>query len=293
LSPEPPTREMVVKKLKAIAEEFDVEWEPNILEQEETMPAIVGHRNEYTVEFDSKPFGMEWTATEEGKNLWVSSIAPKSEAAKKGVVPGSVLMALNGIDIKDLGAKRIHEKASSCGLPLRISFRKPEGLNAPSYPKDMSVNPDIVNKCVSLLKDPTNWEMNEKQKEGMCKKQGANPAEVAAAIFLAKYMIENLSQQVSPQYQVMESMGYPGPSNNDFPPQNYSQPPPPAYSPPDGTMTYGPGSVDNMDMNSHESPPPSNQELDLPDVPSNPKSGGDIDDLEARFANLKKRVVSI
>ncbi|ETO30471.1 hypothetical protein RFI_06648, partial [Reticulomyxa filosa] len=46
LSVEPPTREAVIARLKEIAKEFDVEWEPNTLEQEESMPAIIGHRNE-------------------------------------------------------------------------------------------------------------------------------------------------------------------------------------------------------------------------------------------------------
>ena len=52
-----------------IAKKYDLEWKPTDDVNEEDMPAIVGHRNEYTVEFDSKPFGMEWTATENGSKL--------------------------------------------------------------------------------------------------------------------------------------------------------------------------------------------------------------------------------
>ncbi|ETO27984.1 hypothetical protein RFI_09151 [Reticulomyxa filosa] len=232
---------------------------------------------------------MEWTETEDGKNLWVSSVLPKSESARKGVVPGSLLIALNGIDIKDLGAPSIHDKASSCGLPLRITFQKPDGINAPSQPKvylcekyssplllpshvhvfvehntqDMKVDPNVVNKCIKLLKDPTSWELSDKQREEMCKKQGANPAEVASAIFLAKHMIENANAK--PQYETMTSSydnvvttQYPGPSNSDFPP-------PPAYTEPmDGNMTYAPGAADYGTMNPNESPP-ATTELDLPD----------------------------
>ena len=106
---------------------------------------------QYTVEFNSKPFGMEWTATEDGANLWVSNVTPMSQAARSGVVPGSMLIALNGIDIQNLGAPSIHDKASSLGLPLRVTFRKPESLEAPKNKKDFKVREDVVNNCVKQL----------------------------------------------------------------------------------------------------------------------------------------------
>merc|ERR1712154_181327 len=135
----------------------------------EDMPAIVGHRNEYTVEFDSKPFGMEWTATEDGANLWASNVTPLSQAARSGVVPGSMLVALNGIDIQNLGAP-------SMGLPLRVTFRKPQGLEAPKNKKDFQIREESVNECVKKLKTPQALDMSEDQKQAICKKMGANPA---------------------------------------------------------------------------------------------------------------------
>jgi len=267
LSAEPPTREEVLTRLKTIAEEFDVAWEPNILEQEESMPAIIAHKNEYTIEFDSKPFGMNWTPTEDGKNLWVSSIAPKSPAATKGVIPGSLLIAFNGSEIKDLGSKAIFQKSSSLGLPLRITFCKPGGSIVPTNDKDMSVDSDVVNKCVGLLKDPQCWEWSDKQREDLCKKQGANAAEVAAALFLAKYMMENANQKPAVSYQTMNAdmNAFPGPSNSDFP----------DLPNPSSSGTEGPS-------NGYD---PSNA------PGSNPSDGGsggsELEDLEKRFAKLK------
>ncbi|ETO25941.1 hypothetical protein RFI_11197, partial [Reticulomyxa filosa] len=206
----------------------------------------------YTIEFDTKPFGMNWTPTEDGKNLWVSAIASKSQAAIKGVVPGSMLIALNGVDIKDMGAQTIFDKSASCGLPLRITFRRPAGIDVPNN-KD-ECNPEVVNKCVALLKDPDNWELNDKQKEDICKKQGANAAEIAAAVFLANYIIENSNRQ--PDIHETENahsgtvMGYPGPSNSDFP----SQP----------NTTYS----THSDLDDAKSTDPS----DLPDVPNSKSS---------------------
>merc|ERR1711933_285419 len=87
-----------------------------------------------------------------------------------GVVPGSMLVALNGIDIQNLGAPSIHDRASSLGLPLRVTFRKPEALDAPKNKKDFSIREDVVNKCVKQLSTPQSLDMSDKQKQAMCKK---------------------------------------------------------------------------------------------------------------------------
>ena len=84
--------------------------------------------NEYTVVFDSKPFGMTWTATKDRANRYVSKVTPNSKAAESGVVPGSMVVALNGIDIQNWGHQEISAKAKSLGLPLRVTFRKPDDL---------------------------------------------------------------------------------------------------------------------------------------------------------------------
>eukprot|EP01084_Bolivina_argentea_P049578 91175_1 len=230
LSPQPPKRQTVDRKMKEIATKYDLEWEPGDDGNEEEMPAIVGHRNEYTVEFNSKPFGMEWTATEDGANLWVSNVTPMSQAACSGVVPGSMLVTLNGIDIQNLGAPSIHDKASSLGLPLRVTFRKPESLEAPKNKKDFKIREDIVNKCVKQLKTPQSLDMGEQQKKAMCKKMGANNAEIASAIFLANYTQEH-NQAMQQQQQYIQPV-QPQQQIYQQPPQGYVQPMQPMQPPP-------------------------------------------------------------
>ena len=58
-----------------------------------------------------------------------------------------------------------------------------------THTQKMKVNPDIVNRCVTLLSDPSRWDLSDEQKNDLCKKQGANPAEAAAAIFLVQHNV--------------------------------------------------------------------------------------------------------
>merc|ERR1712228_834557 len=290
LSPQPPKRSTVDAKLQEIAKKYDLEWKPTDDVNEEDMPAIVGHRNEYTVEFDSKPFGMEWTATENGSNLWVSNVTPMSQAARSGVVPGSMLIALNGIDIQNLGAPSIHDKASSLGLPLRVTFRKPESLEAPKNKKDFKIREDVVNKCVKALNMPQSLDSNEKQKQAMCKKMGANAAEIASAIFLANYTMEmeqkqsaqmqpqQIVYQQPPQQYVQQQPQYVPVQPIQIPMNGMNGNAPPAYGQPQG---YVQPPIQPHDT--PQNPPPQQQQ------PQEPPSGGDggLDDLEARFAALK------
>eukprot|EP01084_Bolivina_argentea_P190360 327157_1 len=325
LSPQPPKRATVDKKMLEIATKYDLDWAPG-QDPEEEMPSIIGHRNEYTVEFDSKPFGMEWTATEDGSNLWVSNVTPMSQAARCGVVPGSVLVSLNGIDIQNLGAPSIHEKASSLGLPLRVTFRKPEQLNAPKNKKDFSVREQIVNQCVKQLKTPQALDMSNEQKGLLCKKLGANPAEIASAIFLANYTQEHKQQmmmqqqQQIPQQQYVQPMQpmqpqqpqyvqpiqpmqpqYQQPMQPQQPPQYVQpiQPQQPQYQQPMQPQqpAYGYPPQNNNYPSPHDTPqqpqqpPPSSQpQQPEPEPPSNNNGGDDLMDLEARFAALKNGI---
>ena len=227
-----------------------------------------------------------------------------SQAARSGVVPGSMLIALNGIDIQNLGAPSIHDKASSLGLPLRVTFRKPESLEAPKNKKDFKIREDVVNKCVKQLNMPMNLDSDEKQKKAMCKKMGANAAEIASAIFLANYTMEiqqiqqqNVQmmqpQQVVYQQQPMQQQPYVPvqpiqPMNGQIvyqqqqpmqPQQPYGQPPAYGQQPQHGFI---------QPLQPHDTPqnpPPQQPQAQVSDEP--PSGGDGLDDLEARFAALK------
>eukprot|EP00485_Elphidium_margaritaceum_P011749 CAMPEP_0202692996 /NCGR_PEP_ID=MMETSP1385-20130828/7228_1 /ASSEMBLY_ACC=CAM_ASM_000861 /TAXON_ID=933848 /ORGANISM="Elphidium margaritaceum" /LENGTH=487 /DNA_ID=CAMNT_0049348615 /DNA_START=29 /DNA_END=1492 /DNA_ORIENTATION=+ len=335
LAPHPPKRTVVDAKLKEIATKYDLEWEPGDEVNDEDMPAIVGHRNEYTVEFTSKPFGMEWTATEDGANLWTSNVTPMSQAARLGVVPGSMLIALNGIDIQNLGAPSIHDKAASLGLPLRVTFRKPEQLEAPKNKKDFKIREDVVNNCVKQLRAPASLDMSDEQRNAMCKKLGANFAEIASALFLANYT-EEYQRQQQQQQQQQQAMMYQQPAQiimqpqqPMYPPQAQGQPPmqyvpvqpmqpqQPMYPSPQAQQpmqpmqpmdgyaqppVYGsPQAYSNPPPQAY-SKPPAPEPYNTPDQPpmeqpppQEPPSGvqpgsgggGDLADLESRFAALK------
>ena len=51
LSPQPPKRSTVDKKMKEIAQKYDLDWEPGQDPNEEEMPSIIGHRNEVKLYF--------------------------------------------------------------------------------------------------------------------------------------------------------------------------------------------------------------------------------------------------
>eukprot|EP01084_Bolivina_argentea_P289631 497381_1 len=321
LSPQPPKRATVDKKMKEIADKFDLDWEPDDDVNAEDMPAIVGHRNEYTVEFDSKPFGMEWTATEDGSNLWVSNVTPMSQAARSGVVPGSMLVALNGIDIQNLGAPSIHDKASSLGLPLRVTFRKPESLEAPKNKKDFKIREDIVNKCVKELTVPQTLDMSEQQRHALCKRFGANRAEIASAMFLANYTMEHQAQMAQQQQQqVMQQpqQMYQQPMQPQYVPVQPVQPQQPMYQQPMQPQGQQPMYQSPMQpqgqqpmyqspmqpMNNAQQPPAYHDTPQQPQQPqqppqphapdepppSQPGGGDDLSDLEARFAALRNGI---
>ena len=87
---------------------------------------------EHTVEFTSRPLKMHLTTTD-NVHLFVKEVTPISEAAAAGVVPGSMVVALNGKNIQDLKPQQIVQKVTSASLPLRITFRKPQGSAAPIH----------------------------------------------------------------------------------------------------------------------------------------------------------------
>ena len=220
-------------------------------------------------------------------------------SSAKWSVPWLDVIALNGIDIQNLGAPSIHDKASSLGLPLRVTFRKPESLEAPKNKKDFKIREDVVNKCVKQLNMPMNLDSDEKQKKAMCKKMGANVAEIASAIFLANYTMEiqqkqqqNVQmmqpQQVVYQQQPMQPQPYVPvqpiqPMNGQIvyqqPQQPYGQPPAYGQQPQQGFI---------QPLQPHDTPqnpPPQQPQAQVSDEP--PSGGDGLDDLEARFAALK------
>eukprot|EP01084_Bolivina_argentea_P089697 161793_1 len=97
----------------------------NGIKEDEIMVIIdPDNENVYTVKFEHKPFGMEWTETENKRNLYVSEITVDGQADIAGVTMGSIVIGLNDIDVQNVGARGIHEKAVSFGLPLKVTFMR-------------------------------------------------------------------------------------------------------------------------------------------------------------------------
>lgn len=87
----------------------------------------------YSHQFITKPFGMEWKTTKtDKKNLYVSKVAPDSQAEEGGVVKGSKLLSFNGEMIENLGAKKIYGKLADADLPMTITFLKPKTVSKPN-----------------------------------------------------------------------------------------------------------------------------------------------------------------
>ena len=83
----------------------------------------------YSVSLTSRPFGIYLAKTySDGLNLHVTRNHPGSEAERQGVIPGSVLIAIEGISCEDLGSvevdKRFGTAARNAELPLTVTFRK-------------------------------------------------------------------------------------------------------------------------------------------------------------------------
>merc|ERR1712013_315837 len=100
-----------------------------------------------------------------------------------------------------------HQKASSLGLALRVTFRKPQSLGAPKKKEDFAVREKVVNACVKELASPQCLDMSEAQRRAMCTKMGANTAEVASALFLANYTQAQEQAQLAQQQQVLALNG--------------------------------------------------------------------------------------
>ena len=83
------------------------------------------------VVFNDDPSGMDWTETEDHRNAWVSKVTPESIPAKYGVVQGSMVISINGFDIRDMGYDKIVTMAASMPLPMSISFANPEKSKVP------------------------------------------------------------------------------------------------------------------------------------------------------------------
>eukprot|EP00486_Rosalina_sp_Unknown_P016485 CAMPEP_0201594100 /NCGR_PEP_ID=MMETSP0190_2-20130828/191516_1 /ASSEMBLY_ACC=CAM_ASM_000263 /TAXON_ID=37353 /ORGANISM="Rosalina sp." /LENGTH=419 /DNA_ID=CAMNT_0048053573 /DNA_START=1 /DNA_END=1257 /DNA_ORIENTATION=+ len=99
----------------------------------------------YSYTFITKPFGMEWKTTKaDKKNLYVSKVQPKSQAALGNVKVGSKLISFNGEMIEDLGAKNIYGKLAVSEMPLTITFLKP-------FKKEMDKEGDAASPKVKAV----------------------------------------------------------------------------------------------------------------------------------------------
>ena len=79
----------------------------------------------HTVEFKSRPFGIEWTTLDRGLHLFVEEVIPMSTAAKSDVFEKSTVVALNGKDVGNSLSGEVLEEIEDASLPLRITFRRP------------------------------------------------------------------------------------------------------------------------------------------------------------------------
>jgi len=85
--------------------------------------AIPAQQREYTVTFNSRPFGMQWTETNDQRNLYVSSVDHGLLAHNLGVTQGSLIIAVNGRIVENMGAAQVFQISKAQPLPLSITFR--------------------------------------------------------------------------------------------------------------------------------------------------------------------------
>merc|ERR550534_3583094 len=80
-------------------------------------------QREYTVTLNSRPFGMQWTETSDQRNLYVSSVDMGLLASNLGVTQGSLIIAVNGRIVENMGAAQVFQISKAQPLPLSITFR--------------------------------------------------------------------------------------------------------------------------------------------------------------------------
>ena len=105
---------------------------------------------------------MEWkTKKEDKKNLYVTKVLKKSQAADGNVTVGSKLLAINGEKIEDLGAKKIYGTLAVAEFPITITFLKPH--QPETAMKEISVLfEDDTSVTISVDKDMTSVDMISK-----------------------------------------------------------------------------------------------------------------------------------
>lgn len=89
------------------------------------------------------PFGMKWKTTKTDKqNLYVSKVAPDSQAMEGGVLKGSKLLSFNGQLVENLGSKEIYSRLAQASLPLTITFLKPDAAKRADRHNDQDGTPE-------------------------------------------------------------------------------------------------------------------------------------------------------
>lgn len=101
-------------------------------------------RNEYCCTFKSRPFGMQWTETADGKNLYVSSVDIGMQAHSLGVTEGSLIIAINSTKVENLGAGQVFQISKATPLPMAITFRGLTNAQFSSQPVPQQIAPPHV-----------------------------------------------------------------------------------------------------------------------------------------------------
>jgi len=160
--------------------------------------------------------------------------------------------------------------------------------------KEVETDPILVNRMVEILSDPKTFDMTDEQKKDMMRKRGCNAAEAAAALHIVTKLRNGsfgmkqpnapplplpfyeeggpgAAQAVGPSFN---NEALHGPSFNDGPGAG------PVIAKP-RTPTGAPGTGPVNDF-----PQPDEKKDDVVGEPA--EDGDDFDDLEARFAALRK-----
>jgi len=162
----------------------------------------------------------------------------------------------------------------------------------------VETDPILVNRMVEILSDPKTFDMSDEEKKDMMRKRGCNAAEAAAALHIVTEKLRDGSigrKQANapplplPFYEDGPGSNQPhGPSFNNAPKHGPSFPDGP------GAGLPGPGAV--APPETPPGAPGTGAVLDFPEPEAAKKNvgepeddaGDDYDDLEARFAALRK-----
>jgi len=162
----------------------------------------------------------------------------------------------------------------------------------------METDPILVSRMVEILSDPQTFDMTDEQKKDMMRKRGCNAAEAAAALHIVTEKLRDGSfgrkQPNAPPLPFYEAGPGPGaggtqmPNFMDQPLHGPSFPDGPGAGPANGTGTgpiIAPPATPPGDGGAltHDFPQPDEKKSGEPE-----EDGDDFDDLEARFAALRK-----